>query len=320
MLERLDLNERQRPELILQLAILHERAGQPERAEAPYLRIAQSAPTAQSYADLGRVREQASLIEAAQSAYQRALVLDPDHAESLVRSVQLADAPPFDASVRALETALGALADAGAQQSALAPQTLGAGMSLEQNDDRVLDTRDVEAERLERLSALAESAFRFMTALDAERAAPIVRDLVQRYAASPTVRSLAGAFYESQGEPERARAEYEQAVALAPSRRDAHLALGRIAERLGDSRAALGSYERALSLDETQSDAYLALIRLYRAQDSLDSLIRRWQARYRAHPFNGVLRNHLLDALNKAGRIDEARTLAESTRADSEPR
>ena len=316
VLGQLEPEKLERLDFAFPLAVLRERAGQLEQAEAGYARIVQTTPIARAYADLGRVLERSGRGEDAQAAYIRALTIDPDNAEALVRSAQLADVPTFESSVRALEIALAALADASAQQSMLAPQTLGAGMSPTLADDQVLDPRDLEAKRLERLSALVESAFRFMTEQDAVRADSVVRDLVRRYSASPTVRSLAGSFYERQGEPERARAEYEQSVSLAPGRRDAHLALGRIAERLGDDRAALGSYERALALDETQPEAYRALVRLYRSQGALDALIRRWHARYRAHPFNTVLRDHLLDALNKAGRTDEARHLVQE--ADDE--
>ena len=53
-----------------------------------------------------------------------------------------------------------------------------------------------------------------------------------------------------------------------------------------------------------------ALIELYRKQGRLDTLVPRWQSRLRGTPDNQVLREHLVDALHRAGKHEEARAIA----------
>ncbi|NBB72979.1 MAG: hypothetical protein GVY35_04790, partial [Bacteroidetes bacterium] len=49
----------------------------------------------------------------------------------------------------------------------------------------------------------------------------------------------------------------------------------------------------------------------------LGALIARWHARYRATPSNTVLRDHLIEALHKAGRYEEAQPLIDAAAADT---
>ncbi len=143
-----------------------------------------------------------------------------------------------------------------------------------------------------------------------EQTEPVILDVMETYNASGRLLYLTGRYYEAHDRDADALRFYQRATRKAPDLRDAHLALGAQHEAAGRTRAAILSYERALGADEQHPDAYRALIRLYRTQDRLDVLVRRWQSRLRATPQNDVLREHLVDALHRIGRHNDARAIA----------
>lgn len=59
-------------------------------------------------------------------------------------------------------------------------------------------------------------------------------------------------------------------------------------------------------------EPYKALIDLYRRKGQIDQLIERWKARYRVRPKNDALREHLIEALHKAERFEEAQKIINS--------
>ncbi|MEM6646065.1 MAG: tetratricopeptide repeat protein [Bacteroidota bacterium] len=179
--------------------------------------------------------------------------------------------------------------------------------SVEQ--DAVRSTKD----ELEVYDATTEAAFRHLTAhFPADEVEPLFQRQVQQYPGSGKLLYLLGTFYEAHDRAVEAQQQYESAVRFVARLRPAHLALGQLHERNSDPRQAILAYERALALDDQAPEAYRALIRLYRSQGSLDSLIRRWQAHYRSRTDNTVLQQHLIEALHKAERFEEARALIRS--------
>ncbi|MDZ7808253.1 MAG: tetratricopeptide repeat protein, partial [Gracilimonas sp.] len=101
----------------------------------------------------------------------------------------------------------------------------------------------------------------------------------------------------------------KKSVEYSPELFEAHLELSEIHEDKGNIEEAIASLERALSLNSTESTVYSKLIQLYREIGQLDQLSDRWSAKYRADKNNGLLREHLIEALHKAGRYDEAREI-----------
>lgn len=71
-------------------------------------------------------------------------------------------------------------------------------------------------------------------------------------------------------------------------------------------REAISSLERALALIPDETSIYSELIQLYREVGQLDQLSDRWSAKFRADKDNELLKEHLIEALHKAGRFDEA--------------
>jgi len=167
------------------------------------------------------------------------------------------------------------------------------------------------AEKMEATGQLAADAFTFFgDRFPIEQTEPVILDVLETFDASGRLLYLTGRYYDAHDREADALRFYERATREAPDLRDAHLALGRHHADAGRTRAAILSYERALGTDESHPDAYQALIGLYRTQGRLDMLVRRWQSRLRATPANDVLREHLVDALHRAGRHDEARAIA----------
>jgi tetratricopeptide (TPR) repeat protein len=167
------------------------------------------------------------------------------------------------------------------------------------------------AERTEEANDLAADVFTFFGEnFPLEQTEPVILDVMETYDASGRLLYLTGRYYEAHDRDADALRYFERATQEAPNLRDAHLALGAQHETARRTRAAILSYERALGADEQHPDAYRALIRLYRTQDRLDVLVRRWQSRLRATPQNDVLREHLVDALHRTGRHDDARAIA----------
>ncbi|MBD3276523.1 MAG: hypothetical protein GF372_14505 [Candidatus Marinimicrobia bacterium] len=73
--------------------------------------------------------------------------------------------------------------------------------------------------------------------------------------------------------------------------------------------ALIRSYQRVLSINGKNEQAYANLIDLHQNQNSLDKLCDVWMSRYRANRRNDVLKEHLIEALHKAGRYEDAQQI-----------
>jgi tetratricopeptide (TPR) repeat protein len=272
-----------------------------------------------AHAKLGHAYEELGRTDQALRAYQTAVEQDTDHPLAHYRYAVLLHTHSdstrsetvFDAAKRALRTSFRALTTLQGEQSRQAMHLASSGMS---DTDR---KRQRAQQRVEAYTQIAENAFTFFAnTFPSAQTEPVIIGLLDDYPDAGQLHYLAGTYYGEQGEVAKARGELKEAVRQEPGLRSAHLALGALYQEQGDFRKAVRSYERARTLDETASDAYRALLGLYQSRGKLDVLIRRWRARYRSAPQNEVLRSHLIEALHKSNRYDEARAIIEAA-ADS---
>jgi tetratricopeptide (TPR) repeat protein len=303
------------PVLLRRLGSVQDRLARWNDALPTYRALADHAPTdaerAFALARQGRALEHLGRPDEAFSVYEDALALSPDmplpyyRYAILVRRRDGVD-PAYPHAEQALQKGLWAVADLQMDVTQRVRQESSNPWLASLDDD--LQRRHIE-DLNDQVAAIVDF---YGTHFPQARTAPVIQDLQRRYPDSGRLLYLIGRYYATHDDPDAALSYYRDAVRHAPSLRSAHLALGAAYEEQGETRRALQSYERALALDDTAPDAYRALIRLYRVQNQLDALIARWQSRYRATPEHTVLRAHLLEALHKAGRYDEARTLAAS--------
>ena len=177
--------------------------------------------------------------------------------------------------------------------------------------------RESSSEDADKLNRLSEEIFEWFTNTFHERnVKPLLKRVLEEYPLSAKLFAMTGTYHKENGDYDEALHLLEEAVRLAPSLADAQLMLGELYADAGNAPEAIHSYRRALSLSPELPEAYRALIKLYRNNDDLDSLCDRWLAMYRAAPHNDVLRSHLIEALHKAGRIDEATEIVQNHKSE----
>jgi tetratricopeptide (TPR) repeat protein len=108
---------------------------------------------------------------------------------------------------------------------------------------------------------------------------------------------------------------YRRLVMLEPEDARLYTQLGRAqidAGRLADAEASLS---RAISLDYGYAEAHFNLGRCYERQGQLDSAVHAYQAAADLAPDEGIMQRHLIAALVRVGKTDEAVSVLESALA-----
>ena len=119
---------------------------------------------------------------------------------------------------------------------------------------------------------------------------------------------MAGDFYRQQDDTDTALELYLEGASTDPDNRNMLLRIAEINERRDNTGEAILWYERALSIEATP-DVYSSLIKAHRQNGTLDSLIDRWLIRYHSGRRDPEFREHLIEALHRAGRSEEAREI-----------
>ncbi|MGM0745522.1 MAG: tetratricopeptide repeat protein, partial [Bacteroidota bacterium] len=176
------------------------------------------------------------------------------------------------------------------------------------------ETTRQDTETLDRLSG--ESFDWFTDTFHESDVTPLLGRLLEQYPLSARLYSMTGSYHKEKGSREQALQYLEEAVRLAPSLSDAHYHLGELYHESGDNTKAIRSYRRARSLSPDWPQAYRALIDIHRKSGGLDDLCDRWLAMYRAAPQDEILRSHLIEALHKADRIEEASEIVRNHKSD----
>lgn len=167
-----------------------------------------------------------------------------------------------------------------------------------------------QIEKLEYLNRISENSFNWFTqTFKQKEVEPILKELISTYKTSGKLFYLTGRYYHSRSDLDSAKNYLKKSVDHSPQLHEAHIELAKIHEQNNHIEEAILSLERALALKSNDSSIYSKLIHFYREIGQLDQLINRWSARYRANNNDHLLREHLIEALHKSGRYDEAREL-----------
>jgi tetratricopeptide (TPR) repeat protein len=165
-------------------------------------------------------------------------------------------------------------------------------------------------DNVERLNQLSKEIFYFFTKnFENDKIIPVLNWMINTYSNSSVLLSMAGSWFESVGDYDRSLELYTDSVRYRSSNVEGHMGMARVFESKGEPGSAIVSYERALALDNENPVIYRSLIRLYRSMGDLNKLTDRWMILYRNQPENSVLREHLIEALHRADRFEEARAL-----------
>lgn len=293
--------------VMLTLGDLDEELDQWEEALNVYQRLVRQDSTAYGLTHLGLAYQNTGDKKEATRHYELALQRKTD--EPLPRlelSRMLQNSQPdrsFKLAVEALKTSLVKVRNV--------QQRIEKNMKQQKNLLRSGMDQDM-GDQFHRYNDLAHQAFTHLTTqYDAERVFPVLQKLTGKYNQSGRLFYLVGTFYDKQGQAEAAMQRYRLAIQHNDRIREAHLALARHYEQQGAIIKAIRSYERALTLDPEQGRPYEKLITLYRRQGRLNALCDRWLARYRSTNDNPVLREHLIEALHKANRFDDAQDVVQ---------
>jgi tetratricopeptide (TPR) repeat protein len=141
----------------------------------------------------------------------------------------------------------------------------------------------------------------------------IFTKLLAAWPESPLLRSEYAERLEENGNYAQALQELQKAIQSGASGAEIHMRMGHLYEMQDALQQAELAYERALTEDAEHAAAYRSLIRITGQQNnqSLKALCDRWMARYRQNRSNKMLEEFLIEALHKADRFDEARSIIE---------
>lgn len=161
-------------------------------------------------------------------------------------------------------------------------------------------------EELESINDLAEGSFKwFVTEFPEYRVKPVLDELLKKYNLSAVLFLFAGDYFARTGDIQKSIDLLEQSLLFNSRLFKTHFLLGQLYEKVEQIDNAIQSYKRANGIDPNESEIYTSLIRLYSAKGELDTLCDSWVTRYKSegHP---VLKTHLIEALHKADRFEEA--------------
>ncbi len=123
---------------------------------------------------------------------------------------------------------------------------------------------------------------------------------------SPELHNNLGRIYLRDGEPKKALAEFEKALALDPNDAEALLNIGAIHQGEGKSDLAQHFVQRALSVDPNSIGALAQLAEIRRDQEDLDEAIRLFAEALEIDDSQPFLFMGVGDVLQRAGRYEEA--------------
>jgi len=260
------------------------------------------------YRHLGWNYEQTGRLGKAGSAYRRSLEFGAPHPLPLYRLARMVrEDGNVDSSLvlarKAIRRSLEKLAE---QQRAIQKdlQALQQGGRLSGS----YETR----QKMEDYNQLAEDVFAFLSdSFPLKQSEPVITGLLEDYPDSGRLYYLTGRYYRDHDRTDAAIDRLTKAIRISSNLTDAHLMLGEIYENRGNFMKAIPAFRRVLSLDSENVRAFRALLRIHEKQGELDRLCDRWLAQYRANSRNSVLREHLIEALHKAGRYEEAKAITE---------
>lgn len=169
---------------------------------------------------------------------------------------------------------------------------------------------DRQKEQLKEMIGLASKNF----SLSATEA--LLNSLQEEFKRNALLMFLSGQHYAYHRQKEQAIGHYQKAIELEPALLQAQYEWARLNEKSAQMREAMMGYEKALAIDDEFEEAYDGLIRLYRKNGQLAQLADRWKMLYSNDKGNEVLKNALIEALHKQGKMEEAKAITQDNAAN----
>mgnify|MGYP000447848032 CR=1 FL=1 len=170
-----------------------------------------------------------------------------------------------------------------------------------------LFSQDIESIYLnEKLTAFL---YGLTTRLPLARAINIFNALIDEHPQQPFLYYQKARVLQTAGENESAFEQLRIANQLGLNTPELHLLMGATLYGMGMAQQAILSFERVLVLDKKNTIAYRQIIDISQREGQLNQLADRWLTRFRNDSSNEVLREFLIEALQKADRNEEARAL-----------
>lgn len=142
-----------------------------------------------------------------------------------------------------------------------------------------------------------------------EKSSEVLNMALSAYPESALLLHHKGVLYYDNGQPEMAKKNLIKAVELVTDQHETHFMLGLIYRELDQFDNAVLSFERVLTLDPENRQAYRSLIQIHQKNGKIDQLSNRWMQRYQHQKKNQVLREFVVEALHRADRFEEARSV-----------
>jgi tetratricopeptide (TPR) repeat protein len=131
-------------------------------------------------------------------------------------------------------------------------------------------------------------------------------DTVKKAPDSANVHRSLGLAYVSQGQLDKAIAEFQKAIRLKPDYARAHYSLGRAYVSQGRPDWAIAEFQEAIRFKPDYAEAYDSLGIAYASQGQLDKAIAEFQEAVRLKPDDPVAHNNLGNAYRAKGQLDKA--------------
>ncbi len=183
--------------------------------------------------------------------------------------------------------------------------------TIENLDEQGLFTDiDDEEEEFEHFRDLADRSFQFLTDhYEKDKLTGDLQSLTESLGESATLHFYIAKLYDRTGNVDQVIHHAGKSIEIESTFYDAHILLGKVYRESGDFQKAALSFERARSIQPESKSAYQNLITLYDGEGLLTELIQKWEIQFRGESGNEVFKEHLIEALHKAGRYDEAREI-----------
>lgn len=141
------------------------------------------------------------------------------------------------------------------------------------------------------------------------KAQKIITGVRSGYPESPKLHLFKGKIAIKAGHLNSAQQSFENAIRQGARDPEVYFLLGEVYKDRSKYLKSILSYERALTTDASFEKAYQRIVQVSEQHGSLDELCDRWLKRYKNNNDNKMLREHLISALHKADRFEEAKKL-----------
>ncbi|MEM7109225.1 MAG: tetratricopeptide repeat protein [Bacteroidota bacterium] len=294
-------------EILNELGLAQEKAGVWSEALRSYQRLLEIKATSEVITRLGTAYRKTHHDAEAIHNYRRALAKEKN-AEAMLGLSMLIKSSQRDSSIN---LALDAFQLCFEKLRELEDQ-----LNNRLNGDKSLNSLISNKELLTEIKAVEQRAtesFYHLSSYPARQVAPLLLALTQTFPLSARIHYLVAEYEFNRNKKKESEALLSRSIRLDPNREEAHKLLGSLYIDQGDEHNAILSFERCLALNNQQHELYGYLIHLYENTGRLDLLCRKWLIHYNASQEKETIKPHLIEALHKAGRYEEAQQIIQGS-------